>query len=183
MAGSGLSSLTVAWDLARKGYAVTVIEPGGTVGGNLVRRYPQRLTDAIVAAELDHLSRIGVRFETNGSVDPDGLMQADAAVYIGLDAVPADAVGLDRTDLGMFRFAGDTGREGLFAGGSIPRRSGRRPRAAGVPPPWIAGCRRSPWTPAGRRRGPSRPGFSPTWRRDCPACGGHGRSVDRLHRG
>ena len=35
LAGSGLSSLTAAWDLARKGYAVTVFESRGLVGVSL----------------------------------------------------------------------------------------------------------------------------------------------------
>ncbi len=40
--GSGLSSLTVAWDLLRKGYQLTIFEPGGRLGGTLWE-YPETL--------------------------------------------------------------------------------------------------------------------------------------------
>ena len=64
--GSGPSGLTCAGDLARMGYDVTVFEALHTAGGVLVYGIPEfRLPKAIVAKEVDGLSRMGVVFETN----------------------------------------------------------------------------------------------------------------------
>ncbi|HTZ00592.1 MAG TPA: FAD-dependent oxidoreductase, partial [Rhodocyclaceae bacterium] len=43
--GSGLGSLAAAWDLLRKGYRVTLLEPGERLGGAL-RDYPESLLPA-----------------------------------------------------------------------------------------------------------------------------------------
>lgn len=64
--GSGPSGLTCAGDLARMGYDVTVFEALHTAGGVLVYGIPEfRLPKAIVAKEVEGLTRMGVRFETN----------------------------------------------------------------------------------------------------------------------
>ncbi|BBO91787.1 pyridine nucleotide-disulfide oxidoreductase/dicluster-binding protein [Desulfosarcina ovata] len=115
--GSGLSSLTVVWDLGRKGYAVTVFEAGETVGADLIREYSRRLSEEVVEAEKERLARLGVRFETGVNPDPEALMQSHAAVYVGLDTASADGWNIGREKSASFRFAGDTGRDGRFAGG------------------------------------------------------------------
>mgnify|MGYP006385082997 CR=1 FL=1 len=46
--GSGLSSLTVAWDLARKGYGITLFEPGDRPGAGLEARYSELLPAEIM---------------------------------------------------------------------------------------------------------------------------------------
>ncbi len=64
--GSGPSGLTCAGDLAKKGYAVTVYEALHTAGGVLVYGIPEfRLPKAIVAKEVDTLTKLGVDIETN----------------------------------------------------------------------------------------------------------------------
>ena len=64
--GSGPSGLTCAGDLAKKGYEVTVYEALHTAGGVLVYGIPEfRLPKAIVAKEVDTLSKLGVKIETN----------------------------------------------------------------------------------------------------------------------
>ncbi|MBE6956946.1 MAG: NADPH-dependent glutamate synthase [Ruminococcaceae bacterium] len=64
--GSGPSGLTCAGDLAKKGYEVTVYEALHTAGGVLVYGIPEfRLPKAIVAKEVDTLTKLGVAIETN----------------------------------------------------------------------------------------------------------------------
>ena len=64
--GSGPSGLTCAGDLARAGYEVTVYEALHRAGGVLVYGIPEfRLPKAIVAREIETLSALGVRIETN----------------------------------------------------------------------------------------------------------------------
>lgn len=64
--GSGPSGLTVAGDLARKGYAVTIYEAFHTAGGVLVYGIPEfRLPKAIVASEIEKLTKLGVKIEKN----------------------------------------------------------------------------------------------------------------------
>ncbi|MBE7037866.1 MAG: NADPH-dependent glutamate synthase [Ruminococcaceae bacterium] len=64
--GSGPSGLTCAGDLAKKGYQVTVFEALHTAGGVLVYGIPEfRLPKTIVQKEVDNLTKMGVKIETN----------------------------------------------------------------------------------------------------------------------
>ncbi len=64
--GSGPSGLTCAGDLAKKGYEVTVFEALHTAGGVLVYGIPEfRLPKSIVQKEVDNLTAMGVKMETN----------------------------------------------------------------------------------------------------------------------
>jgi glutamate synthase (NADPH/NADH) small chain len=64
--GSGPAGLTVAVDTAREGHQVTVFEAFHKTGGVMVYGIPEfRLPKRIVQAEVDGLSGMGVRFETN----------------------------------------------------------------------------------------------------------------------
>ncbi len=90
--GSGPSGLTCAGDLARLGYDVTVFEALHTAGGVLVYGIPEfRLPKAIVKREIDGLSALGVKIETNSvigrltSID-ELLEDGFEAIYIGTGA-------------------------------------------------------------------------------------------------
>jgi glutamate synthase (NADPH/NADH) small chain len=90
--GSGPSGLTVAGDLILKGHEVTVFEAFQIPGGVLVYGIPEfRLPKAIVAAEVDYMSKLGVKFECDtvvgATVSVDELFdQGYDAVYIGVGA-------------------------------------------------------------------------------------------------
>ena len=113
-----MSSLTVAWDLVRKGYGVTVFEPEAVTGDRLCRRHPDRLSTEVVGAETTLLGRLGVCFETGRRLstadDVRGCLDVHGAVYVGLDAVSPDpwAPLAGRID----SFTGVTDCQGLFAG-------------------------------------------------------------------
>ena len=64
--GAGPSGLSCAGDLADLGYDVTVFEALHTPGGVLVYGIPEfRLPKAIVKEEIEKLSKMGVKIETN----------------------------------------------------------------------------------------------------------------------
>ncbi len=91
--GSGPSGLTCAGDLAKKGYDVTVYEALHLAGGVLVYGIPEfRLPKAIVQKEVDTLTQLGVKVETNvvigKTITIDELMDdyGYEAVFIGSGA-------------------------------------------------------------------------------------------------
>ena len=67
--GAGPSGLTIAGDLIKLGYEVTVFEALHKAGGVLVYGIPEfRLPKAIVEAEVDYLTKLGVKIETNAVI-------------------------------------------------------------------------------------------------------------------
>jgi len=67
--GAGPAGLTVAADLAKLGYKVTIFEALHTGGGVLVYGIPEfRLPKQIVQAEIDYIQKLGVEFR------PDALI-------------------------------------------------------------------------------------------------------------
>ncbi len=123
--GSGLSSLTAAWDLSRKGYPVTLFEAGPQPGAGLWAVHSSILTFDILRAELAWLEKWGVRFETDHPLHSRTFLSQTIenfqAVYIGLDAVASPEWELARTDDGWVRadhatFA--TSHPQVFAGGA-----------------------------------------------------------------
>jgi glutamate synthase (NADPH/NADH) small chain len=124
VAGSGLSSLTAAWDLARKGFAVTVFEAEERAGAGLRRYDASQLPSEIIDAEIDKLTKLHITFELGSDPDTEEIasrcLESFDAVYIGLDAVSGQVWKLDRDEQGAIRAdekSQATSREGVFAGG------------------------------------------------------------------
>ncbi|MBC7239711.1 MAG: FAD-dependent oxidoreductase, partial [Chloroflexi bacterium] len=64
--GSGPAGLTLAGDMAKKGYEVEVLESLHVPGGVLVYGIPEfRLPKEIVSAEINYLKSLGVTIRTN----------------------------------------------------------------------------------------------------------------------
>ncbi len=91
--GSGPAGLTVAGDLIRKGHDVTIFEALHKPGGVLVYGIPEfRLPKAIVQAEVDFLTRMGVELITNAVIGKtrtlQELFEEDGyhAVFVGAGA-------------------------------------------------------------------------------------------------
>lgn len=90
--GSGPSGLTIAGDLVKMGYEVTIFEALHKAGGVLVYGIPEfRLPKAIVEAEVEYLRGLGVKIELNAVIGRlktvDDLFSAGyAAVYIAVGA-------------------------------------------------------------------------------------------------
>jgi formate dehydrogenase (NADP+) beta subunit len=71
--GAGVAGLTVAHDLARAGYAVTVFEAGPVPGGMLTLGVPlYRLPREVVRREIDAILSLGVKLELNAPVGATG---------------------------------------------------------------------------------------------------------------
>lgn len=90
--GAGPSGLTVAGDLAKMGYQVTIYEALHLAGGVLVYGIPEfRLPKAIVQKEIDNLKAIGVDIQTNMVIGKvltiDELFEmGNEAVFVGSGA-------------------------------------------------------------------------------------------------
>lgn len=84
--GSGPAGLSCAGDLARIGYEVTIFEAFHKAGGVLVYGIPEfRLPKAIVSAEIENLTAMGVKLITNAVVGR--AMSVDELFEEGFDAV------------------------------------------------------------------------------------------------
>jgi glutamate synthase (NADPH/NADH) small chain len=124
--GGGLSGLTAAFDLARKGYQVTVFEKETRLGGSLWHLSEAELPREVMNADLQALAKLGVMVRSGVTVGQDvtlgDLCQEFAAVYLALGESPLDTFGLALNDKGLIAldpvtFA--TSREGVFAGGGL----------------------------------------------------------------
>ncbi|HOF05629.1 MAG TPA: NADPH-dependent glutamate synthase [Syntrophales bacterium] len=84
--GAGPSGLTIAGDLVKLGYDITVFEALHKAGGVLVYGIPEfRLPKAIVEAEVDYLRRLGVKIVVNAVIGR--LKTIDELFAEGFDAV------------------------------------------------------------------------------------------------
>lgn len=103
--GSGLSGLTAAWDLARKGYRVDIFD-AAPMAAYLLSRYPDMLSEAIIGAELSLLENLGVTHHREAAIHEAAFMEKCRsdfhAVFLSLEVT--DPV------LG-------TEQEGIFTGG------------------------------------------------------------------
>ncbi|MCH5209608.1 MAG: NADPH-dependent glutamate synthase [Oscillospiraceae bacterium] len=104
--GSGPSGLTVAGDLAKRGYKVTVYEAFHTAGGVLMYGIPEfRLPKDIVQKEISNLKAMGVDIQTNviigKTIMVDELFDEMGydAVYIGSGAGLPSFMGLEGESL------------------------------------------------------------------------------------
>lgn len=111
--GGGLSGLTAAFDLARKGYAVTVFEAEPAVGGR-VRQWSVPLDELLV------VEQIGAELRANTPVDADlfsSLCAEYDAVYLACGTTAALPLPINDIDPATFAL----NSTGLFAGGSLRR--------------------------------------------------------------
>ena len=103
--GSGPGGLTVAADMLKKGYDVTIYEALHETGGVLTYGIPEfRLPKSIVQFEIEYLKMLGARFEMNHVIGNiltiDELLEHFDAVFIGVGAglprfmkVPGESLG------------------------------------------------------------------------------------------
>ncbi len=117
VAGAGLGGLTAAWDLARKGWSVTVLTGLARLEDALLGLGLPQLPPSAVAGELARLAGERVAFQSGQDLGPGcaaRLLSEFDAVYLGFDdpslGEPASSLDLDPA-------TGAAGREGLFAGG------------------------------------------------------------------
>jgi len=105
--GSGPAGLTVAGDLARKGFAVTIYEGQEEAGGVLMFGIPEyRLPKSVVRKEIEKIESLGVNFVLNcivgqNNVTVDSLFaEGYDAIFIGTGtALPQTLEGVPGTEL------------------------------------------------------------------------------------
>jgi len=84
--GSGPAGLTVAYELGRKGYSITVFESLPEVGGMLRKCIPEyRLPKKILAEELQFMEDLGVEVKTGTEIGKD--LSFEDLHKMGFDAV------------------------------------------------------------------------------------------------
>ena len=102
--GSGPGGLTVAADLANKGYAATVFEKDSVAGGMLASVIPSyRLPDEVLQEDIDDILSLGVELRLNCEVGkdvtlPDLKKQGYAAVLITTGLTESRPLGIPGTD-------------------------------------------------------------------------------------
>ncbi|HYA43329.1 MAG TPA: FAD-dependent oxidoreductase [Syntrophobacteraceae bacterium] len=141
--GAGLSGLTAAFDLARKGYSVEVFEKEARPGGSLFRFPAGQLPEEVIEADLKALEKVGVIIRTNVTVGENILLNRICeefdAVYLATGEPPSGGFAPPFLKEGRGDLAVDeqgqvvidpvtlaTTKSKVFAGGSI-RRARERP--------------------------------------------------------
>jgi glutamate synthase (NADPH/NADH) small chain len=125
--GSGPSGLTVAGDLAKKGYEVTIYEALHAAGGVLIYGIPEfRLPKSIVKMEIDNMRELGVKIECNAvvgkAITMQEIMEEFDACYIAVGAGAPKFQGVPGTTLnGVYSASEYLTRINLMHGYEFPK--------------------------------------------------------------
>ncbi len=87
--GAGPASLTVARDLAVRGYAVTIFDTGKTAGGMMRSQIPKfRLPDSVIDEECDYIINLGIKLQLDHWIDSLRGLLAEPwdAIFVGTGA-------------------------------------------------------------------------------------------------
>ena len=122
--GGGVSGLTAAYDLARKGYAVTIIEAGSRLGGSLWKVDRDFLPAKTIEDDVNAVIKLGVVIRLNTPINQElhDLRRDFNAIYVAIGAHTVERFDLDQDEYGFVKvdavtFA--TSMDGVFAGGGL----------------------------------------------------------------
>ncbi|MGD9950547.1 MAG: pyridine nucleotide-disulfide oxidoreductase/dicluster-binding protein [Desulfobulbus sp.] len=118
--GAGLSGMTAALDLSRKGRPTTLITHSATIGGSLRALEGTALPDEVFAQAETTLKNYGVTIQTNTTLDQQkvtSLIDEHDAVYFDWDDVDAALLPFSLGQPDPITLSLD--REGCFAGGGL----------------------------------------------------------------
>ncbi len=123
--GSGLSGLTAAFDLARKGYRVTVLETTDRLGGKLWNYSEKLLPRTAIEDDFEVLKKMSVEVCFNTYIalreSLEQLRNSYDTVYVGTGKASSQEIGIktENSDLAIIdAVTFETGLTGVFAGGS-----------------------------------------------------------------
>ncbi len=126
--GAGLSGLTVAFDLGKKGYEVVVFESTDRSGGSLWYFPETELPRETILKDVEVLTRLPVEIRFHKTVGKDlslyELRKDFDAVYLGSGFESRFDIGLELNAAGLVSTTPDvfeTSEAGVFAGGSLTR--------------------------------------------------------------
>jgi len=103
--GSGPAGLTVAYELARRDYDITVFEGDGQPGGMLLFGIPAfRLHKKYIYREIESLQQLGVHFQYNIKIGgnkslEDLFAEGYEAVFVGIGTSVAWSLGIDNDQI------------------------------------------------------------------------------------
>lgn len=109
--GGGISGLTAALDLDKKGYGVTIYEKENKLGGRMWNYPKETLPDHVIEEEMEAIYKSDIQLKLNSELTMkqiDLLSGEYDAIYIGIGKI-IDA----KIDMNTFQ----TDREGIFIGG------------------------------------------------------------------
>jgi len=103
--GSGPSGLTCAYDLAKRGYPVTIFEASSTPGGQLQSSIPNyRLPKDVLASEIQDIIDMGIELRLNTPINgklslADLKAQGYQAIYLAIGAQKSRSLPIPGADL------------------------------------------------------------------------------------
>lgn len=134
--GGGISGLTVAHDLARKGWGVVIFEAGDRLGGGLWQAPPDLLPRDVLVNDLKIIEQLEIEVRLNTSVGGSGanghstflgkLSQEFDAIYLAVGPHSSEIPDLQLTTNGQLAIdplTFQTSNEKVFAGGDVLRAS------------------------------------------------------------
>ncbi len=132
--GAGISGLTAAYELARKGWGVVIYEAGDRMGGGLWQIPPDVLPREVLLNDLKTLEPLGIEIHLNTMIGRSGgnghgtlfssICEDCDAVYLAIGARVIELTDLKRDENGLIvvdplKF--QTSHEKVFAGGDAIR--------------------------------------------------------------
>jgi glutamate synthase (NADPH/NADH) small chain len=139
--GAGISGLTVAYDLARKGWGVVVYESTDHIGGSLWQIPSDRLSRDRIIHDCRAVEELGIEIRLNSVVGRSGgnghntiltrLCDEYDAVYLGIGPHSSDITDLKLDENGQIAYnpiTFQTSIEKVFAGGEVLLVSVKFPR-------------------------------------------------------
>ncbi len=129
--GAGLSGLTAAFDLARKGYAVVVFEASDRLGGTIWTFPEDELPRATIFEDFEVLDKLPIEIRLNTFVGrdlPASELERDFhAIYIGTGRGPGSPFDVETDGSGLIMvnvLTFQTSKPAVFAGGNAPSNRG-----------------------------------------------------------
>lgn len=131
--GAGLSGLTAAIELTKKGHKAILLEASDRLGGSLWDNPEQMLPREVIEEDFRILQETSIEIRLGGALGRDftlsDLDKEYDAIYLGVGADSSVLPEIDTDDLG--RVIADpvtfqTSRPGVFAGGSLISQADRR---------------------------------------------------------
>jgi len=121
--GGGLSSLTAAFELVKKGYQVALYERENRLGGRLWTYHEDKLQGEVIQREIERITELGIELHFNTELTPKSVtsLQFDAC-YLGTGDGASNPFDLSTNPDYTLQVNPDTfqtSQANVFAGGSL----------------------------------------------------------------